>query len=90
MDRVAVLVLEHEGAFATGSRIEFHPVREPLDDLVGLGDGPPHDLDRRLYHHFALDLEVSHGRHPQLLTDISFGHGVALPSSNPALRPSRK
>ena len=82
-------VLEHEGAGATRSQIELDPVREPLGDLVGLGDRAPHHVGRCLDEDFAFDAQVGHGAHPQLLTSSLRGNGVALPPSSPCLRLSR-
>ena len=45
-----------------GARFDYevHAVGEPLAYLIGLGDGTPHHLRRRLYQNLPIDHEAWH------------------------------
>jgi hypothetical protein len=78
------LVLEHQRPGGPGPDVEIDPVGEPQGDLVGLGDGPPHDVDGRLDDDLAGDGEVGHD--PPLLRSI----GVQPTIAHEAGRRNRK
>ena len=59
-DDRAALVPELHVAMSARFDHEVHPVGEPLAYLIGLGDGAPHHLHRRLDQDLPLDHETWH------------------------------
>jgi hypothetical protein len=68
-DDRAALVPELHVAARTGLDHELDPAGEPLAYLIGLGDGAPHHLRRRLDQNLAIDHKAWH-QHPLPSMDI--------------------